>query len=54
MTVYDRLGRIALRFAYSYLRGRYRREIRIGFAGAGVAAVLAVVAYVLTRDVPEG
>ena len=31
----DKLGRLAVRFAYRYLRRRYRREIRIGI---GVAA----------------
>ena len=34
--MYNRLGRAAIRFAFAYLRRRYRRQIRIG---AGVAAV---------------
>ena len=48
----DRLGRVAVSFAVRYLRRRYRREIRIGI-GAG-AAVLAIAAYLASRNVPEG
>jgi len=48
----DRLGKAAVRFAFRYLRRRYRREIRIG-VGVG-AAVIAVGAYLAGRDVPEG
>ena len=52
--IYDRLGRAAVSFAVTYLRRRYRREIRIGI-GIGVGAgVLAVAAYLATRNVPEG
>jgi hypothetical protein len=50
--IYDRLGRAAIRFALSYLRRRYRREIRIGI-GVG-AATLALAAYFASRNVPEG
>ena len=28
--MYDKLGKAAIRFAFRYLRRRYRREIRIG------------------------
>ncbi len=49
---YDRLGKIAIRFALKYVRVRYKRQIRIG---VGVtAAGLAIAAYVATRNVPEG
>jgi hypothetical protein len=49
---YDRLGKLAIRFALKYARQRYRRQIRIG---AGVAIVgVAVAAYIATRNVPEG
>jgi hypothetical protein len=49
---YDKLGKVAIRFAVKYVRHRYRRQIRIG---AGVAAVaLAIAAYAATRNVPEG
>ena len=48
----DAIGRAAVRFAVHYLRRRYRREIRIGI-GVG-AAVLAVGAYLASRNVPEG
>jgi len=49
---YDKLGKVALRFAVKYVRSRYRRQIRIG---AGVAAIaLAIAAYAATRNVPEG
>jgi ABC-type lipoprotein release transport system permease subunit len=48
----DSVGRAAVRFAFRYLRHRYRREIRIGIA----VAVIAVGAGVLlaARRVPEG
>ncbi|HVY96654.1 MAG TPA: hypothetical protein VHA54_06800 [Solirubrobacterales bacterium] len=50
--IYDRLGRTAIRFALTYLRRRYRREIRVGI-GFGAAA-LAVAAYLAARHAPEG
>jgi hypothetical protein len=49
---YDKLGKAAIRFSVKYVRRRYRRQIRIG---AGVAvAVIAIAAYVASRNVPEG
>lgn len=49
---YDKLGKAAIRFAFKYVRRRYRRQIRIG---AGIAALaLAIAAYAATRNVPEG
>jgi hypothetical protein len=50
--LYDRLGRAAIRFAFTYLRRRYRREIRIGLGFS--AAALAVGAYLAARHAPEG
>jgi hypothetical protein len=48
----DSIGRAAVRFAFRYLRRRYRREIRIG---AGFAAVIvAVAAFLASRNVREG
>jgi len=51
--MYNRLGKASLRFAYRYLRRRYRRESRIalGVLGVGFAAA---VAYLASRDAPEG
>lgn len=50
--MYERAGKVAVRFAYRYLRRRYRREIRLGI---GVAAVfVAIGAYLASRNVPEG
>jgi hypothetical protein len=49
---YDRLGKAALRFAFRYVRRRYRRQIRIG-AGVAVAG-FAAAAYLASRNVPEG
>lgn len=49
---YDKLGKAAVRFAFRYVRRRYRREIRIG-AGIAVAGI-AIAAYAATRNVPEG
>ena len=48
----DRLGRLAVRFAYDYLRRRYRREIRIGL-GIGVLAA-GLGAFLASRNVREG
>jgi hypothetical protein len=50
--MYDSLGKATVRFAFRYLRRRYKREIRIGI---GVAAVfVGVGAYLASRNVPEG
>jgi hypothetical protein len=50
--MYDSFGKAAVRFAFGYLRKRYKREIRIGIGvaalGIGVAAALA------SRNVREG
>jgi len=51
--MYNRLGRAAVKFAFRYLRRRYRRETRIALGVVGVA-VAAGVAYIATREVPEG
>jgi hypothetical protein len=50
--MYDTVGRAAVRFAVSYLRRRYRREIRIGI-GVGVAAV-GIAVVLASRNVREG
>ena len=50
--MYDRFGKAALRFTVTYLRRRYRREIRIG-AGLGLVAI-GIAVYLANRDVPEG
>jgi len=51
--MYDRVGKAALKFAFRYLRRRYRREA--GIAAAGLAVVVAgATAWWLRRDVPEG
>lgn len=50
--MYEKLGTQAVKFAYRYLRWRYKREIRIGL---GVAAVgIAVAGFVASRNVREG
>jgi hypothetical protein len=41
-----------VRFAVSYLRRRYRREIRLGIGVGAVAIGVAV--YLANREVPEG
>jgi len=50
--MYNRLGKASLKFAFRYLRRRYRRQARIAL-GVGIAAGVAV-AYLATREVPEG
>jgi hypothetical protein len=50
--MYDKLGKAAVRFAFGYMRRRYRRELRIGI---GVTAVVVGIgAYLASRSVPEG
>jgi hypothetical protein len=48
----ERIGRAALRFGVSYLRRRYRREIRLGIGLGAVAIGVAI--YLANREVPEG
>jgi len=48
----DRLGRVAIRIAFRYVRRRYRRQIRVGI-GLTVAGVT-LAAYLASRNVPEG
>lgn len=50
--MYDALGKAAVRFAVTYLRRRFRRQLRIG-AGVAVAAI-AVAALLAGRNVREG
>lgn len=50
--MYNRLGKASLKFAFRYLRRRYRRETRIALGVGAVVAVAAV--YFATREVPEG
>jgi hypothetical protein len=50
--MYDRLGKAAIGFALRYARRRYRRELRIGIGVT--AAVVAIGAYLASRNVPEG
>jgi hypothetical protein len=50
--MYDRIGIVAMRFAWRYVRRRYRREARIALGvGIGLAALAA---YLASREVPEG
>jgi len=48
----DQIGKAAVKFAFRYVRRRYRREVRIGLGLTLVAAIFA--AYLATREVPEG
>ncbi len=50
--MYDKVGKAALRFTVSYLRRRYRREIRLGIGIGAVAIGVAI--YLANREVPEG
>lgn len=50
--MYDRIGKASIKFAFRYVRRRYRREARIAL-GLGVI-VAALVAYLAAREVPEG
>ncbi|HWN73632.1 MAG TPA: hypothetical protein VNN15_07495 [Solirubrobacterales bacterium] len=50
--MYNRIGKASIKFAFRYVRRRYRREARIALGLGIVGAVLA--AYLATREVPEG
>lgn len=50
--MYNRLGKASMKFAFRYVRRRYRRETRIAL-GVGILGV-AIAAYLATREVPEG
>jgi len=50
--MYDSMGKAVVRYAFRYLRRRYRREIRIGIGVT--AAFVAIGAYLASRNVPEG
>jgi hypothetical protein len=50
--MYDKVGKTAVKFAYRYLRFRYKREIRIGLGVT--AAVVAAAAFLASRNVREG
>jgi hypothetical protein len=50
--IYDQLGPPLLRLVVTYVRRRYRRQIR---AGMGLLAVgVGIAAYLASREVPEG
>jgi hypothetical protein len=51
--MYNRIGKTTVKFAFRYLRRRYRRESRVALGALGVA-VVAAIAYLATREVPEG
>lgn len=50
--MYDRIGKATMKFAFRYVRRRYRREFRLAL-GLGILTA-AVAAYLATREVPEG
>jgi ABC-type lipoprotein release transport system permease subunit len=51
--MYNRLGKASVKFAFRYMRRRYRRESRIALGVFGVG-IVAAVAYFTKREVPEG
>jgi hypothetical protein len=50
--MYNRIGQASLKFAFRYVRRRYRREARIAL-GLGILAAVGA-AYLASREVPEG
>jgi hypothetical protein len=50
--MYNRIGKASVKFAFRYVRRRYRREARIAL-GLGIL-VAVVAAYLASREVPEG
>jgi hypothetical protein len=51
--MYNRLGKASVKFAFRYMRRRYRRETRITLGVLGAVAVIGA-AYLASREVPEG
>ncbi|HEX6781297.1 MAG TPA: hypothetical protein VF125_04620 [Solirubrobacterales bacterium] len=51
--MYNRVGKASVKFAFRYLRRRYRRETRVALGVFGVG-IVAAIAYLATREVPEG
>lgn len=51
--LYSWIGKVVVNYALRYARLRYGRETRIALGLFGVAAA-AIVAYIATREVPEG
>ncbi len=51
--MYALIGRLVVKTGIFYLRANYSRQIRIG-AGVATLAIGAAVAYLASRDVPEG
>lgn len=51
--MYALLGKAAWRYGVTYMRRRYRKQIRIG-AGLAVIGVGIAAAYLVSREVPEG
>jgi hypothetical protein len=50
--MYNRLGKASIKFAFRYARRRYRRQGQIALGL--LAAVIAIAAYLASREVPEG
>lgn len=51
--IYNLIGRATVKFAFLYVRRRYRRQARIALIVALGTAVLGA-AYLVSREVPEG
>jgi hypothetical protein len=51
--MYDLIGRLVVKAGVFYVRQRYSRKITIG-TGVVAVAVGALVAYLVTKEVPEG
>jgi hypothetical protein len=51
--MYELIGRLVVKYGLLYVRRRYSRQITVGTGLAAVALGIAV-AYLATREVPEG
>lgn len=51
--MYSWIGKTVVRYGFRYARRRYSRQAGIAF-GLLVAVAGAAIAYLLTREVPEG
>jgi hypothetical protein len=51
--IYEQIGRAVVKYGLLYARRRYSSQIRIG-TGLVVVAVGIVIAYLASKEVPEG
>jgi hypothetical protein len=51
--MYDLIGRLVVKTGVFYVRQRYSRQLTIG-TGVAAVAIAGLIAYLATKEVPEG